>query len=93
MKMNDPISPSENVVAKNLDGEFVLLDVSSSTYFGLNPIGSRIWELISEQPRSPESVARIIAGEYDAEEAEVGADVLALAQDLLEKGLVVVVAD
>ena len=36
-----------DILSRILDGEAVLLDLASGTYFGLNPVGSRVWELIS----------------------------------------------
>jgi hypothetical protein len=41
------ITPSPDVLGRVLDGEAVLLDLASGTYFGLNDVASRIWELVA----------------------------------------------
>ena len=33
---------------RDLDGEAVILDLGSGTYFGLNQVGTRVWQLISD---------------------------------------------
>ena len=41
LKPSDKISISPQVVARELGGETVILDLSSGTYFGLDPVGAR----------------------------------------------------
>jgi hypothetical protein len=64
----------------------VLLDLSSGTYFGLNRVGTRIWQLL-EAHGYPESVMRILEEEYDAPREVVRADTEKLIAVLVEKGL------
>lgn len=39
---------NEEVVFRNLQGEGVLLNLQTGTYFGLDSMGTRIWDLIEE---------------------------------------------
>ena len=39
---------SPDVVFRDLDGEAVILDLVSGTYFGLNEVGTRVWRLVDE---------------------------------------------
>ena len=44
--MTEPHSvfvPAPDVVVRDLDGEAVVLDLATGTYFGLNDAGTRIW--------------------------------------------------
>ena len=51
----------------SLDGEAVLLDLASGTYFGLDAVGTRIWELLDQrQPLA--AILDAILDEYDVEE-------------------------
>lgn len=62
--------PSEDVVFRELDGEAVLLHLADGVYFGLDPVGTRLWELIEEHGLLREVHAAAL------EEFEVPADVL-----------------
>lgn len=44
----DKIKINEEVVFRNLQGEAVLLNLQTGTYFGLDSMGTRIWNLIEE---------------------------------------------
>jgi Coenzyme PQQ synthesis protein D (PqqD) len=77
-----------DVVFRDLDGEAVILDLGSGTYFGLNQVGTRVWQLISEG--SDEShIVDSIASEYDGDRATIAADVSRLLNDLRARRLIV----
>jgi hypothetical protein len=81
-----------DVLSRNLDGETVLLDLESGTYFGLDAIGTRVWELIGqEQPLA--AILQLILDEYDVKEERAHTDLLQLAEALRAKGLVRTLSD
>ena len=41
------VSPS--VIYRDVSGEVVLLNLQSGVYYGLDPVGSRMWQLLMEQ--------------------------------------------
>ena len=77
-----------DVVFRDLDGEAVILDLGSGTYFGLNQVGTRVWQLISEG-RDESHIVDSIASEYDADRATIAADVSRLLNDLRARRLIV----
>jgi len=77
---------SREVLFQEVGGEAVLLDLASEQYFGLNPVGTRIWELIDGQAPLRE-IHGALCQEYDAEPANIAADLLALGQSLVDAGL------
>jgi hypothetical protein len=79
---------SDDVVFRELDGEAVILNLASGIYFGLDRVGTRIWQLIDEH-RQLDAVLTRLSGEYDAPAEELERDLLRLASELMEKGLVV----
>lgn len=85
--LDQRIECSDQVLFQNLAGEAVLLDLASETYFGLNPVGTRIWELLGNAPVLAE-VCIAVQSEFDVDTAKVQTDVLALTQQLLNAGLV-----
>ena len=81
------VSIAEDVVFRDLGGEAVILSLETSTYFGLNEIGTRIWHLIGEHG-STEHVVAALLNEYEVDETQLRQDVDRLVQQLHEKGLV-----
>lgn len=73
-------------MSRLVDDETVLLDLESGMYFGLDGVGKRIWESVSEGESLAETAA-VIASEYEVEEEQALKDVLAFASDLVERGL------
>jgi hypothetical protein len=86
ISLSDTLRIRTDVVFRQLDDEAVLLDLKSGTYFGLNPVGTRIWQLLGEQA-SLSAVLDTLAGEYDAARDELERDLLSLGQELCERGL------
>lgn len=84
---NTPLRQAAQVVSQELADEAVLLHLEQERYYSLNEVGARIWALIGDG-RSLASVVEHIAAEFDAEEATIAADALALAEELLAAGLI-----
>ena len=78
---------SESVLAKELDGEAVLLDLSTETYFGLNATGLRMWRLLTTTP-SISAALDILHDEYEVGPDELRGDLLQLLDELEARGLV-----
>lgn len=77
---------NEDVVARRVGEETVLLDLDSGVYFTLNQVGSIVWRGLERSESVATIVARIVA-EYDVATNEAEADVAALLEQLAEKGL------
>ena len=87
MKLNDTITIPAQVMARQVDEETVILDLASGTYFGLDPVGARIWQLMSEGKTLAEVCAAMLA-EYEVSQADIERDVLRLAEELRSKQLI-----
>ena len=62
---------SDNVLMQKVADEAVLLDLDSQSYFGLDPVGTVIWEGISQNKTETEIVEMITTEfEVDAEVAQ-----------------------
>jgi len=88
MQLDQRFQVSDDVVAREVAGEMVLLDLASGLYFGLDPVGSRIWDRMSEGPCSLADVCDLIEAEFDAPRDQIESDILALAAQLSEKNLI-----
>jgi hypothetical protein len=75
------------VLGRELGDETILLDPDRGTYYSLNEVGSRIWELATEAPTVEEILRRLVS-EYVVDEATLASDVDALLGRLADEGLV-----
>ncbi len=78
---------SAGQVSRELGDEAVILGLDESVYYGLNPVGARIWSLIQE-PRRVSAVCETITAEYDVEPERCRRDVIGLLTDLAEQRLI-----
>ena len=81
------VTSSREVLSRELDGETVLLDLGGGRYYALNEVGSAVWAQL-EQGATVGNLVTALLSEFDVEEATLRADLDALLQDLLERGLV-----
>jgi hypothetical protein len=77
----------DGVIAKMVGTEMVLLDYDRGIYYGLNPVGARVWQLLSEGEAMERILARL-ADEYDVSPQTLEADVATLLRELEAKELV-----
>lgn len=91
--MSDALSERSTVAAVNhqvssdLGGEVAILDLEAGMYYGLGDVGARVWEL-AQKPRTVQEIQDRILDEYEVEPASGRRDVLALLQQLSDKGLI-----
>ncbi len=78
---------ADDVLYQEVGGEAVLLDLASEQYFGLDPIGTRIW-LLLEGNADLARIQSVLADTYDAAPQRIGEELLSLAQALADAGLV-----
>ena len=74
-------------VSCRLDEETVLLELRNGTYYGLNSVGTVIWEMI-QQPRSIEAVCSAVLEQYSVDAEICKRDVLRVIEELQGAGLV-----
>jgi hypothetical protein len=75
------------VQARKVGEEMVMLDLASGTYFGLDAVGMRLWQLLQEG-KSLRQICDVMIEEFDVSREVLEQDVLALARDLVDKKLV-----
>lgn len=86
MNPDTRLSIPPQVMSRLVGDETVLLDLASGMYFGLDGVGQRIWDAVGAG-HSLEEIAQLIAAEYEVDEAQAQADVLAFAGELVDRGL------
>jgi hypothetical protein len=86
VSLSDRAFVTPRALCKDLGDEAILLDLETETYFGLNPVGNRILQLLASGRSIGETLETLLA-EYDVPPGELERDVLALIEDLVQKGL------
>ena len=87
MSLSDIVTIPSQVMARQVGNESVILDLASGTYYGLDPVGARIWQLMTEG-QTLAQVCETMLAEYEVSREDIERDVLALVQNLADKQLV-----
>ena len=87
MDLNQNVVLSPDVISQEVSGETVLLDLGSECYFGLDTVGTRIWQLIQENGQLL-TVYNTLLDEYEVEESQLRNDLEVLITEACERGLI-----
>lgn len=88
MNLSDKMTIPTQVMARQVGDETVILDLTSGTYFGLDPVGARVWQLMGEGKTLAE-ICDTMLDEYEVTRDALERDVIELAQRLNAQGLIV----
>ncbi|CAN5380773.1 hypothetical protein BH10PSE12_BH10PSE12_34750 [soil metagenome] len=81
------ISANKNVVACELEGDSVLLDIDSSRYFKLNSVGTHVWNAL-DVPRTVADLQSLILNSFEVDPERCAQDLDSLLGNLSKSGLV-----
>jgi hypothetical protein len=82
------VAPAPEVLFRERSDEGVLLNLKSGRYFGLDAVGTRIWQMLAEG-RSLVSTITQLLREYDVSREKLEADVASFIDALEAHGLVI----
>ena len=91
--MSTTLSAGSRVVASreqvscDLGGEAAILNLKNSVYYGLDPVGARVWTLL-QQPKSVKELCDAIVQEFEVTPEQCESDLFALLDQLMVEGLV-----
>ncbi len=77
----------EHVLMRRVGDEHVLLNLEDETYYGLNPVGSRLMEL-AENGATLEQIIDGLFAEFEVGREQLEVDVRRLAAELMAAGLI-----
>ncbi len=87
--MSRSIQRSGHVLCQDDGGDAVLLDLSGERYYGLNRVGTRVWQLLAT-PSTLDSIHRTLCAEFEAPADRIEQDLITLVDQLQSAGLIVV---
>jgi hypothetical protein len=88
MTLLDRVRVPQEVVARRVGEETVMLHLANGTYYALDPVGARAWQAL-EQGKTLSETCDVLEAEYDVPRAQLECDVLDLVDSLASHGLVV----
>ena len=85
--LRDKLYCSNEVLSQEINSETVLLDMNSENYFGLNEVGTQVWELL-KNGTDLQSALKYLQGKYEVDTQILDSDIRSLLDELLEAGLI-----
>ena len=82
----DRAAAPAHVLIRFLDHESVLLNLETEQYFGLDEIGTRMWQLVTGSPNIDSAYQELLA-EFDVEPELLRSNLAELLSRLVESGL------
>lgn len=86
-KSKKKLSVSQDVLSQEVNGEIVLLDLCSESYFGLDEVGSRVWTMLQSGRNVPDIIETLLK-EFDVDEDVLIPDLNELINSLMKAGLI-----
>ncbi len=86
--LNGPLAPNrDDVVAKTIDGELIVIRLSDGTYYSMDGVGARVWGLLERHQDLPTMVATVSRW-YEVAPETLERDLAALLAELRAEGLI-----
>ncbi len=86
INLDTRIGIPEAVYTQEVGEETILLDTQGGRYFSLDPVGTRMWQLIREHS-ALRTVFETLLTEYNVAPERLETDLLALVTKIIDKGL------
>ena len=92
IQTTDRFVVSEEVLSQEVNGETVLLDLEGESYFGLDEVGTRVWQLLQAKSTVADTLDTLFQ-EYDVSQEQLESDVGELLEKLVDAGLIGLLSD
>lgn len=78
---------NNKTISGRLQDELVMMDIEKGKYFSLNPVATRIWDLL-EKPLALDELCGLLMDEYEVEEEQCRSEVEELLTEMVKLGIV-----
>lgn len=86
VRLDDRVRPCANVMFREVGDEAVVLELESGRYFGMDPVGARMWQLLVTR-QSLAEVRTALCDEFDAPSEQLERDLVDFVATLQARGL------
>jgi len=87
LSLDSIVTVAAEQVSCPLGDEAAILNLKNTVYYGLDPVGARIWTLL-QQKRSVSELRDVLVEEYDVEAKRCERDLLDLLEKMRVEGLI-----
>ena len=87
LSLQTTVMVSSQQVSCPLGDEAAILNMKNSVYYGVNPVGATVWNLL-KQPKTVAEIRDAILEEYEVEEKRCEQDLLTLLEEMRSEGLI-----
>ena len=87
LSIDSQVRIPESIAVHDLQGELLLLNSATGVCISLDPMGTRMWQLLQEH-HTLHKVLGVLLREYDVMEAQCEQDLLGFVAQMLEDGFV-----
>jgi hypothetical protein len=87
LSVHSIVSAAPEQVSCPLGEESAILNLKNTVYYGLDPVGARIWNLL-QQPRSVGELRDALLAEYEVDADRCERDLLDLLEKMRDEGLI-----
>ena len=86
LRFTERVRVPADVLVSQLEGESVILNLTSESYFGLDTVGTRMWTAVTTA-NSIEAAFEVLREEFDVEPERLRQDLAMILETLFEHGL------
>jgi hypothetical protein len=87
LNLNSTVVHHPGMVAADMDGETVMMSIEAGEYFGLNDVGTYLWEFMAE-PITISALCQRVLDTYEVDEATCQTGVLSYVAKLMDRGVI-----
>jgi hypothetical protein len=87
LSLHSVVVATSEQVSCPLGEESAILNLKNSVYYGMNPVGARVWNLV-QQPKRVSQLRDTLVEEYEVDAARCERDLLDLLEQMRAEGLI-----
>jgi len=87
LSLSTIVEKNKELLESSVDDETILLSMINSKYYGMDPVASRIWQLL-EKPMPINDIINTLCKEYDVTTEKCRNDVIAFLENLIDEELI-----
>jgi coenzyme PQQ synthesis protein D (PqqD) len=87
LSLQTTVVVSSQQVSCPLGDEAAILNLKNNMYYGMNPVGATVWNLL-KQPKTVAEIRDVIVEEYEVEEERCEQDLFTLLEEMRSQGLI-----
>ncbi len=90
LNKNTLLARNPDLIGADMDGEMVMMSIDKGAYYGINNMGSWIWNLL-ENEMTVLAIIDSVCDAYEVEAKQAHKDIMEFLSNLLEHGLVIII--